>query len=193
VAESDITATCSRIARHVSRAKAHVIGLLPLTGPLAGARPAPMAPFLSRLALALAGFVSGDIAVVDAWPTWSEGAPAPRPPAADGDAETAGGPGGASRLREIHPRVLEVAPPPADDAASAAVALQNTVAVLRRGVTAVLIHLGGYAPAGTAPAPVILTDGVVLMVPARRTRRATVSALLEHIPPPKRLGAILIG
>jgi len=161
-----------------------------------------MAPFLSRLALALGGFVSGDIAIIDAWPTWSDGAPAPRrPQAEDGhdgghDERAADGTsrdGGTSRFREIHPHVLDVAPQPVDDAAAAAVALQNTVAVLRRGVAAVLIHLGGYARAWTPPAPVILTDGVVLMAPARRTQRATVGAIIEHIPPPKRLGAILIG
>jgi hypothetical protein len=189
--EGDITITCSRIARHLSRAKAGVIGLLPVAGPLAA--PAPLGPFLSRLALALVDFVAGDVALVDAWTTWPAGPP--HLPEDDGreDAEKKARAPGSSRFREIHPRVLEVSPPPCDDAASAAVALQNTVAVLRRGVSVALVHLGGYAPAGTAPASLILADGVVMMVPPRQARRREVMGLLEHIAPAKRLGAILIG
>jgi hypothetical protein len=73
------------------------------------------------------------------------------------------------------------------------VALQNTLRILRGEVGAVLVHLGGYADPGTAPATQALCDGVVLVVSARRTRMAAVSALHAHIPSAKRLGAILVG
>lgn len=176
--DADLTATCARIARHMSRAGGRVIGLLP-----AGAEVGPpvrLAPFLLRLATALTSFVTGDVAFVDAWPTWSaEGAE--------------GTPATVSRMRELRPQVLEVTPPPCPDAQAAAVALQNTLAVLRRGVGLALVNLGDYARPGKAPPCLILVDQVAMLVAARRTRVAAVAGLLEHIPSAKRLGAILIG
>jgi hypothetical protein len=182
--EEALTITCSRIARHISRAGTRVIGLLPVGGPLAA--PLPLGPLLLRLATALVGFVAGDVALVDAWPTWAR----------KGDGEGAGPEGkdaAATRFVELRPQILEIAPPACDDAASAAVALQNTLRVLRRGVGLVLVHLGGYAPPGTAPASLILVDGVMLLVAPRQTRKKAVAALFDHIPPAKRLGAVLIG
>ena len=56
-----------------------------------------------------------------------------------------------------------------------------------------LVHLGGYAPAGTAPATMQLVDAIALVVSERRTRISVVDALAKHVPESKRLGAILIG
>jgi len=182
--DEELTITCSRIARHLSRAGARIIGLLPVAGPLAAA--APLAPFLSRLGEALAGFLDGDIALIDGWPTWTE------PTAKAGEAPRAAT-AGMSRLQEIHPHVLAITPPPCPDATAALEALRSTVGVLRGGAAAVLINLGGYAPAGVAPAPLLLVDGVVMLVARRHTRRAAVASLLEHVAPAKRLGAILVG
>jgi hypothetical protein len=176
--EAELATTCARIARHMSRAGAGVIGLLPVGAELAP--PARLGPFLLRLATALTSFVSGDVAFVDAWPTWSPAGTEETPPTG-------------SRMREIHPRVLEVSPPACEDAGAAAVALQNTLAVLRRGVGLALVHLGGYAHPGRAPASLILVDQVATLVSVRRTRKAAVAALTEHIPPAKRLGATLVG
>jgi hypothetical protein len=194
--EEELAISCSRIARHLSRTNARIIGLLPVSGPLAATD--SLAPVLSRLARALGGFVAGDIAIIDGWRTWSldvEGGTTGQGEgggASAADAETQR-PAGKSRFREIHPHVLEVAPPPCADATAAAAALQSTVGVLRQGVALVLIHLGGYAPADVAPSSLLLVDGVVMLVTRRRTRQSAVGTLLKHVAPAKRLGAILIG
>jgi hypothetical protein len=211
VDEETLTVCCSRIARHLSRAGAHAIGLLPVGGELASPRAAGprLAPLLSRLAVAMVGFVREDVAIIDAWRTWSSpGAPGAAQQDDDGgeEGDEDGGPAAAaedpkkaadtprsSRIREIQPRVLEITPPACDDAPAAAVALQNTLKVLRRGVSVVLIHLGGLSSTAAAPAALTLVDGVVLVVSARRSRRASVVKMAEHIPSAKRLGAILVG
>jgi hypothetical protein len=191
VDEEAVEVTCSRIARHLTRATTRIIGLLPVARFPGddGMRGAPgLAPLLASLAGALARFVDQDIAIIEHWRTWKRGAAA-REPGQDGDSAKPG-PG---RLREVRPRVIEITPLPCDDAIAAGVALQSTLRMTRKEFGAVLIDLGGYAAAGTAPATLELCDGIVLVVPARRTRIAAVSALSTHVPSAKRLGAILLG
>jgi hypothetical protein len=93
----------------------------------------------------------------------------------------------------VRPRVVAITPLPCADAVAATTALQNTLRVTRREFGAVLVDLGGYAAAGTAPSTLTLCDGVVLVVAVRRARIAAVSALSLHVPSAKRLGAILVG
>jgi hypothetical protein len=183
--EETIEVTASGIARHIARAGARVIGLLP-TGNDLGENPrgaVGMSPLLVALAVALVRFVDQDVAIIDHWQTWKRavartGTGADAPP---------------SRVREIRPRVVEVSPALSADAKEAEVALQNALRVLRKNGGPVLVHLGGYAPAGTAPATMQLCDGIALVVSARRTRISVVGALAKHVPESKRLGAILIG
>jgi hypothetical protein len=180
VDDEAVEVTCARIARHLSRAGVKVIGLLPNGRGLDedGVRDAPgMAPLLASLAGALVRFVDQDVAIVDHWRTWrkvgTDGAPA--------------------RIREIRPRVVEIAPLPCDDASAAGVALQNTLRLSRAEFGAILVNLSGYAPAGTAPSTLAVCDGVALVVTARGTRTAAVVALSAHVPSAKRLGVILVG
>jgi len=185
--------TCSRIARHLARATSKIVGLLPVArfpGDQ-GARGAPgLAPLLASLAGALARYLDQDIAIIEHWRSWgrSRGGEAGARPGAGDAAQPA-----PSRLREVRPRVVEITPRPSEDAIGAGVALQSTLRMTRKEFGAVLVDLGGYAAAGTAPATLELCDGIVLVVPARRTRIAAVSALANHVPSAKRLGAILLG
>jgi hypothetical protein len=183
--EETIEVTSSRIARRLSRAATKVVGLLPTGRDLCAGGPAAprMAPLLASLAGALARFVDQEVAIIDHWRAWNKG----------GAASGAGARPAPARLREVRPRVIEITPLPSDDAAAAAVALQNTLRLLRGEFGAVLVDLGGYADAGTAPALLAACDGVVLVVTARHARIDAVGALLTHVPSAKRLGAILIG
>ena len=175
--------TCARIARHLARSATKIIGLLPATrglGDGTGGTAIGLAPLLANLAGVLARFLDQDVAMIDHWRTWGKGG--------GGGAE-----GVSSRLREVRPRVIEITPLPCDDAVAATAALQNTLRVTRREFGAVLVDLGGYAAAGTAPSTLTACDGVVLVIALRRARIAGVSALSLHIPSAKRLGAILVG
>jgi hypothetical protein len=181
----DIEVTASGIARHIARSGARVIGLLP-TGQDLGDNPrgaVGMSPLLAALAAALVRFVDQEVAIIDHWQCWKRAVPrsgsgADAPP---------------SRVREIRPRVVDVSPTASTDAPAAAVALQNALKALRKSGGLVLVHLGGYAPAGTAPATMQVCDGIVLVVSERHTRISVVDALAKHLPGSKRLGAILIG
>ena len=189
--------TCSRIARHLARATTKIVGLLPTTRLPGddGSKGSPgLAPLLASLGVSLSRFLDQDIAIIEHWRTW-RGAGAGRDAEADGDgAEGHGAPKpAAGRLREVRARVIEITPLPCDDAIAAGVALQSTLRMTRKEFGAVLVDLGGYAAAGTAPATLELCDGIVLVVAARRTRISAVSALATHVPSAKRLGAILLG
>ncbi len=183
--EETIEVASSGIARHISRAGARVIGLLPVARDLAeGGRGAPgMSPLLAVLAVALVRFVDQEVAIIDHWQTWKRavarsGTGADAPP---------------SRVREVRPRVVDVSPTASLDAAAATVALQNALKALRKSGSVVLVHLGGYAPAGTVPSTIQACDGVALVVSVPRTRISVVSSLVKYIPESKRLGVILIG
>jgi hypothetical protein len=182
--EETIEVTASGIARHIARSGARVIGLLP-TGQDLGENPRGaigMSPLLAALAAALVRFVDQDVAINDHWQTWKRAV-----------ARSGGADGPPSRVREIRPRVVEVSPTLSVDAEEAAVALQNALRALRKNGGPVLVHLGGYAPAGTAPATMQLVDAIALVVSARRTRISVVGALAKYVPESKRLGVILIG
>jgi hypothetical protein len=179
-AQGDLDAACGRIARHLARGGARVIGLLPVGGELDS--PPALSPLLDRVATALVGFVRKDVALVDTWRTWGD-------PKAERDVTV-------PRIREIRPQVLAITPPPCEDVAAATVALQQTLAALAawpEGVDRVLVHLGGYAAPGTAPKVMVLVDGVVVVVAARRTRRSSLKDMISYLPEAKRLGAILVG
>src|SRR5258707_14893436 len=105
----------------------------------------------ASLAGVLARFVDQDVAIIGNWQTWRKGG------AGGGD----GGKASSARLREVRPRVIEITPLPSADAEAAGVALQNTLRMTRREFGAVLVDLGGYAAAGTAPSTLAACDGVV--------------------------------
>ncbi len=183
--EETIEVASSGIARHISRAGARVIGLLPTARELVdSARGAPgMSPLLAALAGALVRFIDQEVAIIDHWQTWKRAVPR----------SGTGTDSPPSRVREIRPRVVDVSPAASLDAEAAAIALQNALKVLRKTGGVVLVHLGGYAPAGTVPATIQACDGVALVVSERRTRISVVSGLAKYIPESKRLGVILIG
>lgn len=188
--------TCSRIARHLARATTKIVGLLPTTRFPGddGSKGSPgLAPLLASLGVSLSRFLDQDIAIIEHWRTW-RGAGAGQHGGKDGGAAGGGAAKAApGRLREVRARVIEITPLPCDDAIAAGVALQSTLRMTRKEFGAVLVDLGGYAAAGTAPATLELCDGIVLVVAARRTRISAVSALATHVPSAKRLGAILLG
>jgi hypothetical protein len=195
VDEEAVEVTCSRIARHLARATSKVVGLLPTArfpGDDGSQLSPGLAPLLASLAGALSRFVDQDIAIIEHWRTWRQARGRAAGAGKEGEEGDAAKPA-RSRLREVRPRVVEITPLPCDDAPAAGVALQNTLRLSRKEFGAVLIDLGGYAAAGTAPATLEMCDGVLLVVAARRTRIAAVSALANHVPSAKRLGAILLG
>jgi hypothetical protein len=169
----------SRVARHVVRSSARIVGLLPVES----RRPLDdrIAPALLRIAEALLGFVEGDVGIIDTWRTWPWGEAFER-------GDTA-----AHRSRWIRPRVLEIAPVPCADPEAAAVALENALAARPDGLAVTLINLGGYAVPGASPAGLRLVDAAVLVVSLGRTQRQAVARAAHHVPDGKLLGAILIG
>jgi hypothetical protein len=205
---------CARIARQLAQVKARVIGFLPVSGavtaagrggplgrrvlrsalrsaghgPRAGASSrgamlGDLAPALARVAGALNVFVNGDVGFIGSWRGWRRAHPdvdigAPRTPL---------------RIREVLPRVLEVAPPSCNEAPAAAQALRQALHALAPDVSRVLVDLGDYGPPGTIPTVVELVDGVVAVVVPRQDWADDVDALVSLLPAAKNLGAILIG
>ena len=194
--EQALEVTCARVARQLALAHPRTVGFLPIGGEGTGrgARTLSLAPLLSRVAGQLIGFVTDDVAIIDSWRTWS---PGQKDADGDGDGDADAGAGAGtdptSRIREIQPRVLDVMPLPCKDAMAAAAALRNTLGILRRSVSIVLVHLGGYAPVGIAPSTLNMVDGVVLVVSTRRTLRTAVAGMAQQLPAGKQLGAILVG
>jgi hypothetical protein len=174
-----LEAEATRLARHIARAGTKVVALLPVEGrtPVHDR----LAPLLLRLAEALLGFADGAVAIVDTWRTWPWGE-AVEPGAT-----------AAHRSRWVKPRVLEIAPVPCDDAAAAAVALENALMARPAGLATTLVNLGGYAEPGALPSALRLADAAVLVVPAGQARRRAVVHVAEHIRDGQLLGAILIG
>ncbi|HXU01045.1 MAG TPA: hypothetical protein VN903_08640 [Polyangia bacterium] len=169
----------TRIARHVVRSAASVVALLPVAS-----RPPlddRVAPVLLRVAEALLGFVTGNVAVIDTWRTWPWGE------------SVEWGDRPAHRSRWLEPRILEISPVPCGDAQAAAVALENALAARPEGLAVTLVNLGGYAEPGAAPAGLRLVDAAALLVSTRRSRRRAVATAAAHIPDGKLVGAILIG
>jgi hypothetical protein len=177
--EDELTASTTRIARHIARARPPVVALLPVDGrqPLEDR----LAPVLLRLAEALLGFSDGDVAIIDTWRTWPWGEAVER-------GQTA-----AHRSRWLRPRVLEIAPVPCGDASAAAVALQNALAARPDGLITTLVNLGGYGDRSAVPSALRLADAAVLLVPARHTRQRVLADVAQHVQDGKLLGAILIG
>jgi hypothetical protein len=177
--EEELTAAATRIARHIARARAGVVALLPVDG----RRPLDdrVAPALMRLAEALLGFADGNVAVIDTWRTWPWGE------------AVEWGQAAAHRSRWLKPRILEIAPVPCGDSEAAAIALENALAARPQGLMTTLVNLGGYAARGAVPAALRLADAAVLLVPTRQSRRRTVEKVAAHVPDGKLLGAILIG
>jgi hypothetical protein len=176
--EGPLSLAATRIARNLARSGARVIGFLPVDDRL---DPGRLGPVLLRAAEALTGFVAGELAVVDTWPTWPWGIPLEV------------GATAAPRLRQIAPRVLEIAPPPCNDAPVAGVVLRESLAACPARLARVLVNLGGYATPGAVPQALEAVDAVVLLVAARRSRQAAVSDLARRLPPGKSLGAVLVG
>jgi hypothetical protein len=179
VPEEALTTAATRIARHIARANAGVLALLPVDGP----QPVDdrVAPALLRLGEALLGFGDGNVAIIDTWRTWPWGE------------AVEWGQTAAHRSRWVAPRILEIAPVPCGDASAATVALENALAARPDGLAATLVNLGGYAARRAVPSALRLVDAVVLLVPARHTHRRTVAKVASHVPDGKLLGAILIG
>jgi hypothetical protein len=177
--EAELVSAATRIARHIARAHAPVVALLPVD------RGLPLedrlAPVLLRLAEALLGFSDGNVAVLDTWRTWPWGQAVER-------GQTA-----AHRSRWLRPRILEIAPVPCSDASAAAIALQNALLARPDGLVTTLVNLGGYGDRGAVPSALRLADAAVLVVPTRRTRQRTVADVAQHVQDGKLLGAILIG
>jgi hypothetical protein len=174
-----LAAAATRIARHIARARAGVVALLPVDGP----QPVDdrVAPALLHLAEALLGFGDGNVAIIDTWRTWPWGE------------AVEWGQTAAHRSRWLKPRILEIAPVPCGDASAATVALENALAARPDGLATTLINLGGYSARGAVPSALRLADAVVLLVPARHSRRRTVAKVASHVRDGKLLGAILIG
>jgi len=177
--EEELAAASTRISRHIARARAGVVALLPVDG----RRPLDdrVAPALMRLGEALLGFADGNVAVIDTWRTWPWGE------------AVEWGQTAAHRSRWLKPRILEIAPVPCGDSEAAAIALENALAARPQGLMTTLVNLAGYAARGAVPAALRLADAAVLLVPTRQSRRRTVAKVAAHVPDGKLLGAILIG
>jgi hypothetical protein len=175
----ELATEATRIARHIARAGAGVVALLPVDG--RQALDDRIAPALLRLAEALLLFCDSNVAIVDTWRTWPWGE------------AVEWGQAAAHRSRWLRPRILEIAPVPCGDASAAAVALENALAARPDGLATTLVNLGGYAARGSVPSALRLADAAVLLVPTRHSRRGTVARVAAHVPEGKLLGAILIG
>jgi hypothetical protein len=175
----ELEAAATRIARHIARARARTVALLPIDGrqPLDNR----LAPVLLRLAEALLGFAEGNVAIVDTWRTWPWGE------------AVEWGQTAAHRSRWLRPRILEIAPVPCGDGLAAAVALENALAARPDGLMTTLVNLGGYAARGAVPSALRLADGAMLLVSTRHTRQRALENVAAHVPDGKLLGAILIG
>ncbi len=176
--ETELAPAATRIARHLVRAGAPVVGLLPADA--AVGPPDRLGPLMFRLAQALTGFTLNDVAIVDTWSTWPWGE------------VVEAGDVAAHQIRSLAPRLLSIAPVPCHDPLAATVALQNALAARPSGIGSVLVNLAGYAEPGTVPPAATQVDGVVLLAVVRRSRFAAVADLAGRLPG-KSLGTILLG
>jgi hypothetical protein len=175
-------AVCARIGRQVVRDGARRIGFLPVDKPSRqDPDKSPAGRVVEHLAIALTGFVPGDVAIVPAWSTW------PPPPPDEPPEATA-----RLTIREIKPRVVEVRPRGCRDGTAAALALEGALRALSDDFAHVMVDLTGYQALGVAPAALGVCEAVVLVATVRRARLDTLRALSEQIPKSKHLGAILI-
>jgi hypothetical protein len=177
----ELALAATRIARHVARSGARTVGLLPVDGD--PAHPEQCAPLLLRIAEGLIGFVTGEVAIVDAWRTWPWG---------DTEDLVKFGDPGAPIVRPVAPRVVSLSPLPCHDALAAVIALQQALASRPADVAVTLVNLAGYALPGTVPPAAQHVDRVVLLVTARRTRQAAVAGLADKLSG-RVLGAVLLG
>ena len=159
------------IARRLVRNGSRVIGFLPTAKGTGGVG----ARVMRELAEAMLDFVSGQIALIPDWGAWQ------------------GQPSGEATADEAVPRLFTLSPAPCADAGTATLALAETLSSEgSASFERVLVDLGRYAEPGLLPGAAELADGVVLLVPARRTWRHRLNRLVAGLTPERNLGAILI-
>jgi hypothetical protein len=158
------------IVRRLVRTNARVIGLLPGIDRATAA----LSVLLTEWAATMADFVAGPIGVVADWSTWN------------------GSAGGAAVVDEERPRLVSLVPPPCPDAATATPALMEAVSRHRGAFSRILVNLSRYAAPAHVPTAAEVVDGVAIIVPMGRMRRARLKNLVQDLDARKNLGAILI-
>jgi len=170
--------TYTPIARRIARAHVRTVGFLAAGRALAGET--SLAPFVAAVGEALLGFLSGDVGIVDSWPTWPWGE------ALEKDDRSI------FRQRRLAPRIVELAPTPCGDPEAATVALQATLARLPAGLAVTLLNLAGYAEPGVIPSAADHVERTVVVVASRRTHVGGLVRMTRSLGQPKNLGVVLI-
>jgi hypothetical protein len=140
-----------------------------------------LAPLVCAIGEALLGFVSGEVGIIDAWPTWRFGEAVER------------GARSIYRRRPLAPRIIELAPLPCGDPEAASLALRATLETRPPELGLTLVNMDGYAKPGVVPSAAEIHDGIVLIAARGRTLRGGVAWMARFIAPEKNLGTILVG
>ena len=169
---------CAPIARQLARANVRTVAFVP--APRAMVAGASLAPLICGIGEALLGFVSGQVGIIDAWPTWRFGEVVER------------GARSIYRRRSLAPRIIELAPLPCGDPEAASLALRATLETRPPELVITLVNLADYAKPGVVPSAAEIHDGVVLIAARGRTLRGGVGHMARFVAPEKSLGTILV-
>jgi Mrp family chromosome partitioning ATPase len=174
-----VRAACLRVAQRLQHAERRIIGLLP-SSPDIGV------PAIGvQLGLALAEVSSGTVAFVDAnlrWPAISQ--LAQDEPRRDE---------GAFATRWIRGSLALLTPPRAGQAGAGVPQLAHIIREGGQLFGHVLVDLSGFKRLGEHLAAIEMTDGVVIVSRAGRTREDELLRLQHELPASRNLGVLLLG
>lgn len=177
--------------------------------------------FVTDVARALTDFVSGEVATVGPWRSWSAEPAGPAAPrrrrSRTREPEARAGAGAGHNLNDNdndvvdnvddvdsddggrvvavpdEPRRVRLVPSEVGDRSAAGFALRRALTRHLPNLSRALIDLSDHAPPGVIPAVAERLDGVVLLVRVRRDRWQRVAEMTRMLPASQNLGVILLG
>jgi hypothetical protein len=175
-----VRAECIRVARRLRATERKVIGLLPASSDVA------VMPVGVQLAQALADVTSSAVAFVDANARWPALSSLVSENSLTDDESV-------FFTRWMYPTVALLIPAHRKEAGIGVPALGRLVPHARELFAVVLVDLTGFDKLGEHLAAAELTDGVVIVGRAQKTREGELLARAQEIGPDRMIGVLLTG